>query len=112
LQTDGCLAPTEFQLGLAQALRQAGPWGQQFPEPLFHGTFEILSQRLLKERHLKLTLRSEQGGPELDGIAFNIDRDTWPDPNIRWAELAYRLDVNEFRGNENVQLLVVHLAPR
>lgn len=112
LQTDGCLAPTEFQLGLAQALRQAGPWGQQFPEPLFHGTFEILSQRLLKERHLKLTLRSEQGGPELDGIAFNIDRDTWPDPNIRWAELAYRLDVNEFRGNESVQLLVVHLAPR
>ncbi|WP_288436541.1 hypothetical protein, partial [uncultured Pseudomonas sp.] len=56
--------------------------------------------------------RSEQGGPELDGIAFNIDRDTWPDPNIRWAELAYRLDVNEFRGNESVQLLVVHLAPR
>ncbi|MCL7462034.1 single-stranded-DNA-specific exonuclease RecJ [Pseudomonas sp. NW5] len=112
LLSDGALQAEEFQLELAQALRQAGPWGQHFPEPLFHGVFEILQQRLVGERHLKLLLRAEAGGPELDAIAFNIDRERWPNPNIRWVEAAYKLDVNEYRGRESVQLLVAHLAPR
>ncbi len=48
----------------------------------------------------------------LDGIAFNIDREIWPNPTVRWAELAYKLDVNEYRGHESVQLMVAHIAPR
>ena len=49
---------------------------------------------------------------QLDGIAFNIDREVWPNPTLRWAEVAYKLDLNEFRGNESVQLMVAHIAPR
>ena len=98
--------------GLAKALRHAGPWGQHFPEPLFHGVFQIVNQRVVGEKHLKLVLKTECGGQTLDGIAFNVDRDVWPNPNVRWVELAYKLDVNEYQGRESVQLLVAHLAPR
>ncbi|MBF4190295.1 hypothetical protein ISX56_33755, partial [Serratia ureilytica] len=52
------------------------------------------------------------GGPLLDGIAFNVDTTLWPDSSVREVELAYKLDVNEFRGNRNVQLLIQHLWPR
>jgi len=112
LLSDGQLGAEEFHLELARALRQAGPWGQHFPEPLFHGVFEIVQQRLVGERHLKMVLRTECGSRQLDAIAFNVDREQWPNPTVRWAELAYKLDVNEFRGQESVQLLVTHLAAR
>ncbi len=112
LLTDGALSAEEFRLDLAQQLRHAGPWGQHFPEPLFHGVFEIVQQRIVGERHLKLVLKSECGRAQLDAIAFNIDRELWPNPNVRWAEVAYKLDVNEYRGQESVQLLVAHIEPR
>ena len=95
----------------AHALRQAGPWGQHFPEPLFEGKFDIVQQRLVGEKHLKLLLRTECGTQTLDGIAFNIDRERWPNPNVRQVDLAFKLDVNEFRGRESVQLLISHIAP-
>jgi len=106
------LGAEEFHLELARALRQAGPWGQHFPEPLFHGVFQIISQRVVGDKHLKLVLKTECGSQTLDGIAFNVDRELWPNPNVRWVELAYKLDVNEYQGRESVQLLVAHLAPR
>ncbi|MCJ1888329.1 single-stranded-DNA-specific exonuclease RecJ [Pseudomonas sp. LA21] len=112
LLSDGQLGAEEFHLELARALRQAGPWGQHFPEPLFHGVFQIVQQRVVGERHLKLVLKTECGSLQLDAIAFNIDREIWPNPTVRWAEVAYKLDVNEFRGNESVQLMVAHIAPR
>jgi single-stranded-DNA-specific exonuclease len=112
LQSDGSLETEDFQLEIARALKHAGPWGQHFPEPMFHGVFEVVQQRIVGERHLKLVLKSECGGVQLDGIAFNINREVWPNPQIRWVEAAYRLDVNEFRGQESVQLLVVHLTPK
>lgn len=112
LLSDGSLAVEEFHLELARALRNAGPWGQHFPEPMFHGVFELMEQRVVGERHLKMVLRTECGTVKLDGIAFGVDRDIWPNPTIRWVELAYKLDLNEFRGNETVQLLVAHIAPR
>ncbi len=112
LLSDGVLSVEEFHLPLAKELRNAGPWGQHFPEPLFHGVFQVVQQRLVGDKHLKLVLKTECGGQTLDGIAFNIDREIWPNPNVRWIELAYKLDVNEFRGRESVQLMVAHLAPR
>ncbi|WP_068829302.1 single-stranded-DNA-specific exonuclease RecJ [Pseudomonas sp. BMS12] len=112
LLSDGQLGAEEFHLELARALRNAGPWGQHFPEPLFHGVFQIVQQRVVGEKHLKLVLKTECGSQTLDGIAFNVDREIWPNPNLRWVELAYKLDVNEYRGQESVQLLVAHLAPR
>jgi single-stranded-DNA-specific exonuclease len=112
LYSDGCLAVEEFHLELARALRNAGPWGQHFPEPLFHGVFELVEQRVVGERHLKVVLKSECGSLRLDGIAFGVDRELWPNPSARWVELAYKLDVNEYRGVESVQLMIAHMNPR
>jgi single-stranded-DNA-specific exonuclease len=112
LMSDGALAVEEFHLELARALRNAGPWGQHFPEPLFHGLFQLVQQRVVGERHLKVVLKSECGAVQLDGIAFGIDRDIWPNPTVRWVELAYKLDVNEYRGQETVQLMIAHIAAR
>jgi single-stranded-DNA-specific exonuclease len=112
LLTDGSLAVEEFHLELARALRHAGPWGQHFPEPLFHGVFQLVEQRIVGERHLKVVLKTECGSLKLDGIAFGVDREVWPNPSVRWVELAYKLDLNEFRGQETVQLLIAHIQPR
>ncbi|WP_095154180.1 single-stranded-DNA-specific exonuclease RecJ [Pseudomonas sp. Irchel 3E13] len=112
LLSDGTLAVEEFHLELARALRHAGPWGQHFPEPLFHGVFQLVEQRVVGERHLKVVLKSECGAVRLDGIAFSVDREVWPNPTVRWVELAYKLDVNEFRGQESVQLMIAHMEPR
>ncbi|ROR13243.1 single-stranded-DNA-specific exonuclease RecJ [Erwinia sp. JUb26] len=107
--SDGELMAQELTLPTAELLRDAGPWGQAFPEPTFDGKFKLLQQKLVGERHLKMMLEPMGGGPLLDGIAFNIDTALWPDPSVRHVELAYKLDVNEFRGNRNVQLIVDHL---
>jgi single-stranded-DNA-specific exonuclease len=112
LLSDGALAVEEFHLELARALRNAGPWGQHFPEPLFHGVFQLVQQRVVGERHLKVVLKSECGAVQLDGIAFGVDREVWPNPTVRWVELAYKLDVNEYRGQETVQLMIAHMAAR
>ena len=112
LLCDGQLGGAEFDLDLAKALRHAGPWGQHFPEPLFNGVFEIIQQRLVGEKHLKLVLKTQCGTRTLDAIAFNVDRELWPNPNVRWVELAYKLDVNVFRERESVQLMISHLAAR
>ncbi len=112
LLTDGALAMTEFNLELARALRDAGPWGQHFPEPLFHGVFQLLEKRIVGERHLKVVLKSECGSVKIDGIAFGIDPQAWANARVDWVELAYKLDLNEFRGKESVQLMIAHIEPR
>lgn len=111
LLTDGELAEHEFRLELANSLREAGPWGQHFPEPVFHGDFELIQQRIVGERHLKLVLQPPGSGRLLDAIAFNIDPKQWPNHRAARVRLAYVLDVNEFRGRQNLQLLVRHLEP-
>jgi single-stranded-DNA-specific exonuclease len=111
IHSDGELLEDEFQLELATTLRFAGPWGQHFPEPIFDGIFQLVSQRLVGEKHLKMTLFPEHSSVLLDAIAFNVDLDTWPDPAIEQVEIAYRLDVNEFRGRRSVQLVVEHIMP-
>ena len=112
IDSDGELAEDDFQLELATALRFAGPWGQHFPEPIFDGIFKLVSQRLVGEKHLKMTLFPANGSQLLDAIAFNVDLDIWPDPAIEHVEIAYRLDVNEFRGQRSVQLIVEHITPQ
>ena len=107
--TDGELDAADFALETAWQLRNGGPWGQHFPEPSFHGRFNLLQQRLVGERHLKMQLQEPTGGVVVDAIAFNVDLHQWPNPNIRQAQVAYRLDVNEFRGQQNLQLIVEQL---
>lgn len=112
LVSDGALAPDDFNLTVASQLREAGPWGQHFPEPLFDGHFHIAQQRLVGERHLKLVLSPEENTHiRLDAIAFNVDTQLWPAQEIRRVRVAYRLDVNEFRGQQNVQLMVEYIEP-
>lgn len=108
--SDGELDAAEVDLGLAETLRQAVPWGQGFPEPLFDGEFEIEQQRVVGERHLKLKLRWPGSRRLVDAIAFHADLEQWPQQTRR-AQVAYRLDVNEYRGERNVQLIVAYLRP-
>lgn len=109
--SDGPLSAQEMTLEVAEMLREAGPWGQMFPEPMFDGEFRLLQQRLVGERHLKVMLEPVGGGPLLDGIAFNIDTAIWPDNGVRQVKIAYKLDANEFRGNRSVQLIIENLWP-
>ncbi|MFV9275928.1 single-stranded-DNA-specific exonuclease RecJ [Klebsiella oxytoca] len=109
--SDGPLAAAEMSMEVAQMLRDAGPWGQMFPEPLFDGRFRLLQQRLVGERHLKVMVEPVGGGPLLDGIAFNVDTSIWPDNGVREVQLAYKLDINEFRGNRSLQLIIDYLWP-
>ncbi|MDN2485359.1 single-stranded-DNA-specific exonuclease RecJ [Kosakonia sacchari] len=109
--SDGPLSAQEMTLEVAEMLREAGPWGQMFPEPMFDGEFRLLQQRLVGERHLKVMLEPVGGGPLLDGIAFNVDTSCWPDNGVRQVNIAYKLDVNEFRGNRSVQLIIENLWP-
>ncbi|BDA62044.1 single-stranded-DNA-specific exonuclease RecJ [Shewanella xiamenensis] len=111
LWSDGELTPTELTLEIAQLLRNAGPWGQSFEEPLFDGYFKIIQQRIVGERHLKLVLETPCSTLMLDAIAFNVDLHTWPDATIQHARIVYKLDVNEYRGNFTLQLMVEQIEP-
>ncbi|MEO7387136.1 MAG: single-stranded-DNA-specific exonuclease RecJ [Gammaproteobacteria bacterium] len=105
--TDGGLAPDELQIGIAEALAAAGPWGQSFPEPLFDNEFTLLTQRVVGEKHLKLRVQLREGGPALDAIAFR--RPPLPEPLGAPVRLIYRLDVNHYRDARTAQLVVEHL---
>jgi len=111
LHSDGELSEADIDLPIAHLLRNAGPWGQGFPEPLFDGEFELLDQRIVGEKHLKLSIGLPASKRVVDAIAFNVDLEKWPNRNLSRVYLAYRLDVNEFRGVQNAQLMVEHLAP-
>ena len=138
LYTDGELAAEDFSLNLAETLRAGGPWGQGFPEPLFDGCFEVLDRRIVGEKHLKLTLRALQGrssaarghdsrdgggratqgavaeepgaasgnSKPIGAIAFHA-----AETPLDWTRIraAYRLDVNEYRGNRSLQLVLEHI---
>lgn len=104
--TDGQLPHSAFNLGFARSLRDAGPWGSGFPEPLWSGDFRLVEQRTVGDNHLKMRVRPADGGDVIDAIAFNQ-----AGPAYRGiVKFAYRLDVNEYRGVENPQLVVEQIA--
>ncbi len=104
--SDGELAASELSLDTAQQLRAAGPWGQGFPAPVFDGEFRVLAQRVVGGRHLKLSLEAVSGGTRMDAIAFNTP--ALP-AGCDCARMAYRLDVNEYRGLVSPQLVVEYI---
>ncbi|MCW8834318.1 MAG: single-stranded-DNA-specific exonuclease RecJ, partial [Colwellia sp.] len=108
LLSDGELPLQYMTLAFAEQLRNAGPWGQNFPEPLFDDEFTLVQQRLVGEKHLKLVV--QKAGQVFDAIAFNIDVKAWPNSSAEKVQLAYQLDINEFRGKRSVQLMVKHIA--
>ena len=106
IYSDGSLDDAEFSLDSARLLRDAGPWGQGFPAPLFDGYFVVVGQRVVGEKHLKMILRPVGSSRQMDAIAFNTP--LLPETGTE-ARMAYRLDVNEFRGAESPQLIVEHI---
>ena len=110
LLTDGELTTREISLHNAHALAAAGPWGQQFPEPIFNGCFNLISQRIVGEKHLKMTLGFlDDPQKVIDAIAFNIDVDCWPNADVRQIDVVYQLSINEFRGEQTEQLMIRHI---
>ena len=110
IASDGALPQRLMTLETAETLRVAGPWGKGFPEPRFDGTFEVLSARLVGERHLKLSLAgpAAEEGP-IEAIGFNLGEQIAEAGGA--VRLAYRLDVNDYRGNRSAQLILEHLEP-
>jgi single-stranded-DNA-specific exonuclease len=124
IHSDGALDPAELSLDTARALRGAGPWGQGFPEPVFDGDFHIVDARIVGGRHLKMQLVASddtgagsgagrgRGGDSIEAIAFGYIGGAAEHPELRHGarvRLAYRLEVNEYRGVERVQLNCQHL---
>ena len=95
--TDGELGANDLKIDNARLIAAHGPWGQGFEEPLFHGEFEVVMQRVVGERHLKLTLKHD--GRVVDAIAFNQE----PLDGKR-ASAVYRLGINDYRDTETLQL--------
>ena len=91
-------------LTVAEQVSDAGPWGQQFPEPIFDGAFSVKRHRIVGEKHLKLSLDIE--GTELDAIAFNIDVEGWLGEPLERIGALYRLGVNDYRGDRSPQLVI------
>ncbi|MCX7124598.1 MAG: DHHA1 domain-containing protein, partial [Gammaproteobacteria bacterium] len=110
IESDGELSLDDFTLENAGMIRDAGPWGQHFPEPVFDGEFEIISQRLVGTNHLKLVLKAKNAIHPVDAIAFQVDINKWPNHRATHATIVYRLDVNEYRGRSSLQLMVEEIT--
>ncbi len=106
IRSDGALKPEEFTLELAELLRRASPWGQGFLEPRFDGEFSIRSRRIVGKRHLKLELVPDGTDDSIAAIAFN-QTDAFPECGKIY--IAYRLDINQFRGTGTVQLVIENI---
>ncbi len=101
---DGELDDNDFNLELADLIKNLGPWGHHFSQPQFYGKFHVVNADILKDKHLKMRLRTNDG-LVVNAIAFNCIDSEW-DGIPEQVELVYRLDVNEFRGNRTLQLMV------
>ena len=112
LYTDGVLAYDQITLPTARLLRDAGPWGQCFPEPMFEGEFELIEQKLVGEKHLSMRLRNSNSGFCYRAICFNVDLDKWPNNRCTSIKAVYQLDINMFRDLENLQLIVKNIEAR
>lgn len=104
--SDGELRPQELDLETADLLASAAPWGQQFPEPLFDGQFVIADRKILKERHIKYSLRPAHGSQiVVDGIVFGVKPEEWPERG-ETIHIAYTLNRHRFRGMDSLQLMI------
>jgi single-stranded-DNA-specific exonuclease len=111
--TDGELTPAEWTVAVADRLRAAGPFGSGFPEPQFDGEFRVRDVKILKDRHLKMTLVGGPQTPPMEGMAFNwmAKPDAWEPARDSTIRAVYRLDVNEWQGLRRPQLVLEYLEP-
>jgi single-stranded-DNA-specific exonuclease len=109
VHSDGELSSGEFTMEMARLLRESGPWGQNFPEPMFDGEFRVTESRVLAERHLKLKVQIGENACEALAFRYFDHDDAEPVNANDKVHLAYRLDINEYQGNERLQLIVEQL---
>jgi len=109
--SDGGLTDEELSIDFAGLLRHSGPWGQQFPEPVFDDEFEVLESRTVGGDHLKLRVRKKEGGRIVDAISFYHEETVDRAGMARGVRMIYKLDVNEYRGARKPQLIVQHMLP-
>jgi single-stranded-DNA-specific exonuclease len=110
--SDGALSREEMCVDTARVLRGAGPWGQGFPEPVFDGRFNLAEMRIVGDRHLKMQLKHAGGDGAIEAIAFGYIGGSSEDTHLKSGaalQLAYRLEINEYRGTERMQLNCQHL---
>ena len=107
--TDGPLQAQDFSLAFADGLADASIWGHGFAPPIFDGVFEVLSFKVLKDKHLKLSLRYPDVQYPIDAIYFNYDHNAW-DYRAEQVHILFELDINEWNGKQNLQLMVKDLA--
>jgi single-stranded-DNA-specific exonuclease len=119
IYSDGALSREEMCVDTARILRAAGPWGQGFPEPVFDGQFRLAEMRIVGDRHLRMQLKglggdgaAVPGACPIEAIAFSYIGGGAEDAHLKPGaalQLAYRLEINEYRGNERMQLNCQHL---
>lgn len=111
LPSDGELTESDCQLSFAELLTEAAPWGQGFDEPRFHGIFRVSHFRLVgqEQNHLRLQLQINEH-TQINAMAFGQDKPDWLTENSL-VLVRYKLSVNEFRGQRNIQFLVDELMP-
>lgn len=107
--SDGPLQATDFSLWFAEHLADASIWGHGFAPPIFDGVFEVLSFKILKDKHLKLSLRYPDVQYPIEAIYFNFDSSIW-DYRTERVHLLFQLDINEWNGKQSLQLMVKDLA--
>ncbi|MEQ1635303.1 MAG: single-stranded-DNA-specific exonuclease RecJ [Methylococcales bacterium] len=106
--SDGELDEQHVCIEFAENLAHAGTWGQAFPEPIFNGEFDVVQARILGGQHLKVVLRKQGSDLLIDAIAFYIEQaEQWL--GIRKLKAAYKLDINEYRGQRSVQLILQYV---
>ena len=108
IYTDGQLSEKEITIEFSEMLNNAGTWGQEFPEPIFDSIFDVIQCRIVGQQHLKFVLRFPDSELLIDAIAFFVEKpENWL--GIRSHNSAYKLDVNEYRGNRSVQLMLQYI---
>lgn len=107
--TDGPLQASDFSLWFAEHLAHASIWGHGFAPPIFDGVFEVLSFKILKDKHLRLSLRYPGVQYPIEAIYFNFDHSIW-DYRAEQVHLLFQLDINEWNGKQSLQLMVKDLA--
>ncbi len=107
--TDGPLQASDFSLWFAEQLADANIWGHGFAPPIFDGVFEVLSFKVLKDKHLKLSLRYPDVQYPIEAIYFNFDSSVW-DYRAKQVHVLFQLDINEWNGKQSLQLMVKDLA--
>ncbi|MBN2690090.1 MAG: single-stranded-DNA-specific exonuclease RecJ [Gammaproteobacteria bacterium] len=109
--SDGELESEHFSLETANMLNNSGPWGCGFDEPVFSGRFSVLDQKLIGNKHLKLTLALPGHEQKIEAIMFFADTEKWPNYQCKSVSAAFKLDINKYRGRHNLQLVLAHLEP-